>query len=147
MWAKAEKRASRTTGLCSFRNASTRAGTLSGRSAAARAADQRSSSVPRASAAKTAAGSGAAGVVLEASDGGLRINGIWSQFLQTSSDRMNRLRPIGTTGGHELARHAPDDGGVFGLCNSRTAGFMQASHGCCAVVAHAGHQHADQLLG
>ena len=48
---------------------------------------------------------------------------------------------------HELARHAPDDGGRFCLGNGAAAAPVQFGHRIRAVAAHSGHQHADQLPG
>src|SRR5688572_26708833 len=109
--------ASRTRKFFSLAKALARAGTLPGSAAAARAADQRSSSVPRASAASTAAGSVAGAAELNGPDGGLRTSGMLRRDLeQTGGDFLNGLYPVGTFGPYELAWHPPHHGGLLSLC-------------------------------
>ena len=47
---------------------------------------------------------------------------------------------------HQLAGHAPDHGGLFGLGDGAPAFGAQLGHGGGAVIAHAGHQDADKPL-
>ena len=55
--------------------------------------------------------------------------------------------PVGAVGLDQFAGHAPDDGGLFRLGDGLAALLVQQGHRRGAVLAHAGHEDADQLGG
>ena len=148
MRAKAVNMASRTPGSARARSAASSAGTLSGSSAAARAAAQRSSSVPLASASRiaphrrraAAAGESPAVAYGRAACAGTRFCKRAAIFVQRAPpSRRRRPRPVRPA----CPRRRPS----LRLPQSSCRRLVQARHRCGAIVAHAGHQHADELLG
>ncbi len=144
----AENSASRTPGLRSRANAAPSAGTLAGSCRRRRAADQRSSSVPaRERADDRVQVGGGRRRQAGGPGGGLRTSGMAAARAPASGWRScarapSRSAPPAATSSPGIPQTTAV---AFGLGDCRAAELVQARHRRGAVVAHARHQHADEV--
>jgi hypothetical protein len=66
--------------------------------------------------------------------------------VRAAGDGLQRQDQIRAAGPHQLARHAPDHRRLLRLGDGAPPRGAQRGHGGGAVIAHSGHQNADQLL-